>query len=298
MIDWTKLPSLTALRSFEAAAQAGSFSAAARSLNVTHAAVAQQVRVLEEHIGVQLLDRSPRGVNLTSEGRELAQALATGFATIAEGVDALTEKDKNRPIRVTTTAFFAQAVIFPKIAEFWSNHPDTEVSFTPTDEALDIVAEGFDVAIRAGEGNWPGLNARLLIESPTRALAAPSLVDDSRTNWEAVPWLIPSSSLWQRKALEQSGIDTNNIRILDLGNPSLELRAAEEGMGLVVQAEIDAYVQINSGTLKIAPIPVSHMSKFFLVTPPWKPRPTVGTFIDWLEAAGSQAQSVPSASEF
>ena len=114
-VDWTKLPSLTALRAFDAAAQAKSFSAAARSLNVTHAAVAQQVRFLEEHLGVQLVERSPRGVSLTIEGRELARSLATGFAAIAEGLQALQERDINRPVRVTTTAYFAEAVIFPKI---------------------------------------------------------------------------------------------------------------------------------------------------------------------------------------
>ena len=292
--DWTKLPSLTALRAFEATAQAKSFSGAARSLNVTHAAVAQQVRALEAHIGMQLLERSPRGVSLTPEGQELARALATGFATIAEAVDALQEKDRNRPVRVTTTAFFAEAVIFPKITEFWSTAPEIEVSFSPSDEAIDIVAEGFDLAIRAGDGNWPGLKSRLLIESPTRAFAATSLVDNPSTNWGKVPWLFPSDSLWERKALEESGIDTNTIQTLELGNPSLEIRAGEEGMGLVLESEIDVRAQVEAGTLKIAPIPITNMSRYFIVTPPWKPRLPVAAFIEWLEAVGSRfSEEVP-----
>jgi len=285
-LDWTKLPSLTALRAFEAAARAKSFSAAARSLNVTHAAVAQQVRALEEFIGMQLLERSARGVSLTSEGQELAKALATGFAAIAEGIETLQKTNRNRPVRVTTTAFFAEAVIFPRITEFWSAAPEIEISFSPSDEAIDLVAEGFDVAIRAGDGNWPGLKCHLLIESPTRAFAAPSLVDNPTTNWDEVPWLIPSDSLWEREALKESGIDTSTIRTLELGNPSLEIRAGEEGMGLVVESEIDVRAQVEAGTLKIAPISITNMSRYFIVTPPWKPRPPVVAFIEWLKAVG------------
>lgn len=285
-LDWTKLPSLTALRAFEAAARAKSFSAAARSLNVTHAAVAQQVRALEEFIGMQLLERSARGVSLTSDGQELAKALANGFAAIAEGIGSLQEKNRSRPVRVTTTAYFAEAVIFPKITGFWSTAPEIEISFIPSDEAIDLVAEGFDLAIRAGDGNWPSLTSRLLIESPTRAFAAPSLVDNPATNWDEVPWLIPSGSLWERVALEESGIDASTIRILEIGDPSLEIRAGEEGMGLVLESEIDVRAQVEAGTLKIAPISITNMSRYFIVTPPWKPRPPAAAFIRWLESVG------------
>jgi len=282
--DWTRLPSLTALRAFEATAQAKSFSAAARSLNVTHAAIAQQVRALEDYLGMQLLERSPRGVSLTSEGQDLARALTMGFTAIAEGVATLQEKDKNRPIRVTTTAFFAEAVIFPMIADFWRKNPGIEVSFTPSDEAVDLVADGYDLAIRAGGGDWPGLTSRFLIESPTRAFAAPSLVDDPTTNWNEVPWLFPDNSVWEREALVQSGIEVSDIKTVDLGNPSLEIRAGEEGMGLVLESEIDARAQVKAGTLKIAPIAITDISQYFIVTPPWRPRPPVVAFIDWLRA--------------
>lgn len=281
-IDWTKLPSLTALRSFDATARAKSFSGAARSLNVTHAAVAQQVRALEEHLGLQLLERSPQGVSLTSHGQELAQALATGFSAIEEGVNTLKEKDQNRPIRVTTTAYFAEAVIFPRMSRFWSAHPDVEVSFSQSDEAVDIVKEGFDVAVRAGEGDWPGLNARLLVESPTRAFAAPSLVDDPNTDWSKLPWLIPDNSEWERVALRESGIDIDSILTVDLGAASLEVRGGEEGMGLVLESELDLAPQVAAGTLKIAPVPITHLGRFFVVTPPWKPRAQVADFIKWL----------------
>lgn len=287
-IDWTKLPSLTALKAFDSVAHSKSFSEAARSLNVTHAAVAQQVRALEDHIGLQLVERSPRGVDLTPDGIELAHTLAGGFAAIVEGVEALHEKDRNRPVRVTTTAFFAEAVIFPRIATFWNQHPGTEISFTPSDTSVDLVADGFDLAVRAGNGNWPGLKSRLLLEQATRAYAAPSLIDDPDTTWDKVPWLIPNDSQWEREALAQSGIDTRDLRTLDLGNPSLEIRAGEEGVGLVLEAEMDVSPQVANGTLKVVPIPINHISQYYVVTPPWKPRPSVAAFVVWLESLGQE----------
>ncbi|MCA0922810.1 LysR substrate-binding domain-containing protein [Pseudooceanicola nanhaiensis] len=283
VLDWTKLPSLTALKAFEAVAQSKSFSEAARSLNVTHAAIAQQVRALEEHIGLKLVDRSPRGVSLTLEGHELARALTVGFAAIAEGVEFLQEKGANRPVRVTTTALFAEAVIFPEIASFWSEHPQIEVSFMPSDAAVDLVAEGLDLAVRAGRGNWPGLRSRLLLDTAIRAYASPSLVDDPTTDWNIVPWLFPEDALWERAVLEHCGIDTSHIRTLDLGNPSLKVRAGEEGVGLVLEAECDVRAQVQRGTLKVAPIPIDYTNQFFIVTPPWKPRPATAAFIKWLE---------------
>lgn len=287
-LDWTKLPSLTALRSFEAVARARSFSEAARSMNVTHAAIAQQVRLLEAHVGVKLVDRSPRGVSLTLEGNELARALTTGFTAIAEGIEVLMEKDRKRPVRVTTTALFAEAVIFPKLATFWSAHPEVEVSFTPSDTPVDLVAEGLDLAVRAGEGSWPGLTSRSLLETAIRAYAAPSLVDDPDTDWDNIPWLIPKDAVWERSVLDQSGIDLQTLRTLDLGNPSLKVRAGEEGVGLILEAEVDLIPQLRAGTLKVAPIPIRCVNQFHIVTPPWKPRPAVAAFAGWLKDLGRE----------
>ena len=284
-INWTKLPSLTALRAFDAAARSRSFSGAAQSLNVTHAAVAQQVSALEHFLGVVLLRRSPRGVELTPEGARLADRLSLGFSMIAEGVETLQNEADARPVRVTTTSYFAEAVIFPRIADFWRDNPEVEVSFTPSDEALDLVAGGFDLAVRAGEGDWPELEVMHLLDSPTLACTAPKLVDDPETDWKRVPWLLPDKAIWEDDVLRLSGIDPETAPKVDLGNPALEIRAAEEGVGLVLEAEIDLRRQLERGTLKPAPIPIRHVSRFFLVTPHAAPRPAVRQFMRWMRAA-------------
>ena len=117
-IDWRLFPSLTALRAFEAAARLQSFSLAARELNVTHAAVAQQVRGLEDHLGRELLFRAGRGLALSPEGIRLAAALAEGFGAIAKG---LAEVQAATPgaLRVTLTAAFAANWLMPRLGRFW-----------------------------------------------------------------------------------------------------------------------------------------------------------------------------------
>ena len=87
-MDWRQIPSLSALRAFEAAARTGSLSAAARELNVTHAAIAQHLRKLEEHVGRALMRREGRGMALTEDGQRLAQPLGQAFGQIADAMRA------------------------------------------------------------------------------------------------------------------------------------------------------------------------------------------------------------------
>ena len=100
-------PPLSALRAFAALAETGSFTKAGEALNVSHAAISQQVRALEERLGVPLLPRDGRRGALTAEGERLAAALHAGFGGIARAVDELTGGDALRPLQVTTTPAFA-----------------------------------------------------------------------------------------------------------------------------------------------------------------------------------------------
>ena len=85
-MDWRPIPSLSALRAFEAMARLGGLSAAARELNVTHAAIAQHIRYLEDFLTVKLAYREGNGMRLTPSGSDLSKALQDGFKTIAGGV--------------------------------------------------------------------------------------------------------------------------------------------------------------------------------------------------------------------
>ena len=179
-MDWRDIPSLSALRAFEAAARLGSFSAAARELNVTHAAIAQHVRALEAHFSVTLMAREGRAMCPTAEGRQLAQDLGEGFGTIAAGVRALIGSRRARPLQVTLTPSFAEAWLMPRIGQFWAQHPEVEVALIPSVSLIDLRRDGFDMAIRFGAADWPGLAVEPLVMSPFVVVAAPSLAQGRR----------------------------------------------------------------------------------------------------------------------
>jgi LysR family glycine cleavage system transcriptional activator len=106
---FSALPPLAQLRAFAALADAGSISRAGTALNVSHAAISQQVRALEAHLGLALVEKDGRGVRLTAEGAQLGQRLTDSFGAIAREIEALTGADAARPLQVSTTPMFASA---------------------------------------------------------------------------------------------------------------------------------------------------------------------------------------------
>jgi LysR family glycine cleavage system transcriptional activator len=124
-MEWSELPSLTSLRAFAALAERKSYTRAAAALNVTHAAVSQQVKALEEQLGVSLVTREGRGISLTTEGELLARDLQTGFAAIRRGVEELGGAGALRPVQITMSPAFATEWLMPRISEFQIQHPES-----------------------------------------------------------------------------------------------------------------------------------------------------------------------------
>lgn len=117
-MDWRPIPSLSALRAFEAMARLGGLSAAARELNVTHAAIAQHIRYLEDFLTVKLAYRDGRGMRLTPSGSALSKALQDGFKTIAGGIRSVKVDHEARPLQITLTPGFAENWLMPRLGSF------------------------------------------------------------------------------------------------------------------------------------------------------------------------------------
>ena len=286
------MPSLSALRAFDAAARVGSFSTAARHLNVTHAAVAQAVRALEAELGVPLLVRAGRGVQPTAAGRRLVVATAGAFDRLAAAVEDVRD-EAGRRIRVTTTVFVADAVILPRIGEFWLAHPGVEVSFTPTNHAVDLIADGYDVAVRAGGTAPAGCESTPLGTSRWLAAAAPRLAADPAA-LEAAPW-IGRNTEWERGLIADFGLDPDAVRWVDLGDPSLESSAAQQGLGKILGTEVAIHRELRSGALTEVPTAATGSTPYHAVTVAGPQRPVVAAFVAWLasvfaEIGGGEAR--------
>ncbi|MEO1239955.1 MAG: LysR family transcriptional regulator, partial [Pseudomonadota bacterium] len=147
-MDWRLIPPLSSLRAYEATLRTGSFSAAGRELNVTHAAISQHVRALEKRLGTALVVKDGLRLVPTATGEKLGEALTEGFSRIASGVIDIVDAEKARPLRVSLTPSFAETWLMPRLGGFWAAHPDIQLEIAPSTKSVDLLRDGFDMAIR------------------------------------------------------------------------------------------------------------------------------------------------------
>jgi len=169
-----RLPSLPALRVFEAAGRLLSFTKAAAELHVTQAAVSHQIRSLEDQLGQPLFIRSTRRLDLTAAGQRLLPAATSAFTTLERAIGDL--QRSKAILTITTTPFFGARWLAPRLGRFAARHPDIELSIRHTNAVLDLGAEGLDIAIRTGRGHWPGLAAHRIAPLVMVPVATPEYV--------------------------------------------------------------------------------------------------------------------------
>jgi len=286
LIDWRNLPSLASLRAFDAVAQAGDFAGAARALNVTHAAISQHVRGLERELGVSLAEKSGRSIALTSDGKALAQSLADGFQTIQSGLNGLRDREALRGLRVATTPFIVDAIVLPRLSEFWQAHPGIEISLQPSVKYVDIAGEGFDLGLRAGpaDSTWPGLEAHFLATSPWVLVCAPSVLAGTVKDPRELPWVWTEDMPSEMSVLREAGIDIDQLTKVDVGSAMLQWQATRRGLGLTLASEHVARDDLASGRLVQVPFPgLRTCDGYYAVCPKGPRRPIVDQFVTWLK---------------
>ncbi|WP_371225559.1 LysR family transcriptional regulator [Roseovarius sp. 2305UL8-3] len=284
-MEWRNLPPLTALRAFAALAETGSTVAAGDKLNVSHAAVSQQLKALEGHMGLTLVDRSGRQLELTPEGRQLADALETGFGTIARAVAALTGAEADRPLHIATTPMLASAWLMPQLGGFHTAFPGINLILSTSPKVEPMDEGGIDVALRYGDGNWPGLESEPLFLSPMVVVAAPSLIGDKEfkclDELADFPWLLDAGLSEANNWLSGIGtldkLSTGSIQLP--GN--LLLDGARDGQGIAVTVRAFAENDISAGRLRLL-FESDAIKGYHIVTRPGIQRETVKIFLKWL----------------
>lgn len=160
---------LNNLRAFEAAARHLSFTNAAIELRVTPAALSQQVKALEDRLGLPLFHRLPRGLALTDEGRAMLPVLRQSFDAIAAMLERLTG-GAEAVLSIGAVGTFAVAWLLPRLDRFRAAHPEIDVRISTNNNRVDIAEEGLDFAIRFGDGAWHGTEAEYLLPAPVSPL--------------------------------------------------------------------------------------------------------------------------------
>lgn len=288
-MDLSGLPPLSGLRAFEAAARLGSFTGAGAELNVTHAAISQQVRRLESHLGIDLMRRRGRGLELTEAGARLAERLSQGFAIVAGALAEITETDAARPLKIALTPMFTATWLMPRLGAFRAAHPDVEITLDPRPETVDLHAGGHDLAIRYGQGAWPGLEARRLLASNFVVVVARKLIDALPAGTEpsigALPWLQEQGTDELRHWMAELGLDVGAKTDITHLPGYLTLPALLDGQGVAATTRAFVENDIREGRLVVLhEDPIDEGSGYYLAWPADRPlRPAARAFIRWIE---------------
>jgi LysR family glycine cleavage system transcriptional activator len=286
---YDRLP-LGALRVFEAVATHLSFSAAADALNVTPAAVSQQIKVLEGYIQVPLFRRSGRRVEITDEGLELLPAVRAGLEKLESAMQQIKHHRRAGPLQITTFSSFLQTWVLPRIRSFRNKFPNIELRFHTSRDVVDFSRSAHHVGIRLGRGDYPNLHSE-------------KILDD---------WLVPvaNSDLIKQYGMIERGTDLGKYPLLESGDepwsvwsqidkeaawlsraPSIDdsaglVAAAEEGLGYALANWTLVSRALHKGTLRLAgrgALPYGP-AYYFVCPKNYLAIPKVAQFREWLIA--------------
>ncbi|MDP6708403.1 MAG: transcriptional regulator GcvA [Alphaproteobacteria bacterium] len=298
-----RLPPLNALRAFEAAARHLSFTRAADELAVTQAAVSHQVKALEGWLGLKLFDRQNRTIYLTRNGQAYLPAVREAFDILAEATRRLAGQEARGVLSVSAVPSFAAKWLVPRLADFRRRHPEIDVRISANDRLIDFARDDVDLAIRMGNGEWPGLAAVFFMDEDLFPVCAPALLegphplrrpedlahhtllhDDMRQDWRT--WLT---------AAGVEGIDPEPGP--GFTDSSMVIQAAVEGQGVALGRSALASSDLAAGRL-VKPFEVRLPASFayYIVYPAAAAeQPKVKAFTDWLlETAAAEVEAAPS----
>jgi DNA-binding transcriptional LysR family regulator len=296
-MDWDKL------RVFHAVAEAGSFTHAGDTLNLSQSAVSRQISALEEALSVPLFHRHARGLILTEQGEALNRTVREVFAKLAM-TEALLAESKEKPagrLKVTTTHSFGVAWLAPRLKNFLSAHPDVTVSLLLDDTDLDLAMREADVAIRMHPPRQPDLVQRHIGEIRWQVWASPDYLKEHGVPAKAED--LDNHSLvlfgdrkppvmdinWLAEAGRRDG--TPRRGLLEVNSLQSMLVAIRAGIG--IGAIPDYLTHDSTGlTAVLADIPKPHIDMYFVYPEELRNSKRVSVFRDFLVKSISERSQV------
>jgi len=279
----SRLP-LNTLPAFRAVAELQNLRAAADRLHLTHSAVSQQIRGLEEQLGFALFDRRGRRVVLNSAGEALLRSVQCALGELDNGVRqaASLARGASQRLRVSVLPSFAQRWLLPRMARWRERHPDLTLEIETSQQLADLQREGLHAALRSGRGPWPGVVSDPLFDLPMPliVLASPAtarkLPDNTPQTLARQP-LVGDKELW-RQWFAAAGLAVDVTPVATFNDAGLMLQAVEQNLGLALGRELLAADALCEGRLvKVSPVSVTFepTDTYHLVYPPglrdWPP---------------------------
>lgn len=287
-----RLPPLTALRAFEAAARHMSFAKAAAELFVTPAALSYQIKQLEEHLEVQLFHRLNRAVELTEAGHALQPGVAEGFAALRQAVRQVARLRNQNELTITAGPAFTAKWLAPRFFRFADAHPELELRFVATLRAMDFHRDGVDAAIRFGVAAPEDLYSEVLAEEWMTPMCAPSVAEQivAAARPDVVPLLHDESIAmfdpapgWKQWS-DLTGMEVDWSHGAHFSNADHVIDVALEGGGVALGRIVLCQRYLESGRL-VAPYKTAMWAggQFRFVCPKGdETNPRICTLLSWL----------------
>ena len=291
-----QLPPLEPLVAFESAARHLSFTAAARELNLSQAAVSQQIRNLERSLGIDLFTRSHRAIQLTPSGAVYRNAIAAALKQVASATVEMRSPTLDIRLTVAVDQSIASMWLIPRLPDFQQSYPEISVRLIASDVERDCLQEDVDIAIIHGNGSWINRESQLLFPEEVYAVCSPAYLKEHPTAnaVETLPQetlLSLENSYWDwmdwRSWLSRNGVDLPvQHRGLQINNYPLLIEAAKNGQGIALgwRFLIDEFLQ-NKSLIKLCDASVKTDFGYHLV---WQrdgeQRPDVFRFREWATA--------------
>jgi LysR family glycine cleavage system transcriptional activator len=267
-----RLPPLNSLRAFEVVSRHESFRAAAKELHVTAAAVSQQVKILEDHLGRKLLRRRSGGYSLTPEALAGLKYLRNGFEQLSSAVATMSSGGQ-RVLTVSAVPSLAAEWLMPRLHRFREQHPGLDILLHASEELVDLEHSRVDLGIRYGSGNYPGLTSERLFVDEIFPVYSPRMLKgraslkkpgDLRgqplihTDWTPKRGEWPGWSEWLRAAGVTEVDVTKGLRFSD---GALVIQAAVRGQGIALGSKALAQEHLAAGRL-VRPFKLSLVTDF------------------------------------
>ncbi|RCW71253.1 LysR family transcriptional regulator [Pseudorhodoferax soli] len=256
------METLANLESFARSAEAGSFSAAARRLGLTPAGVSRNVARLEANLDVRLFQRSTRKLTLTEAGERFLEGIAGGLDSIHAAIASVDQAsaEPSGTLRVTMPPGFGSDYVLPLLPGFLQRYPKVLSDWHLENRRVDLIAEGFDVAIGGGFALSPGVVARELARIHVVAVAAPAYLQGRPAPKEPADlddwdWIgmrsIQQGRVRSRHLRNRAGreVQINTAPRLAFNDPDAVARATAMGLGVTLMAMPHAVPLLKTGAL-------------------------------------------------
>jgi LysR family glycine cleavage system transcriptional activator len=261
-----KLPPLTELRAFEAAARFRSFKVAAAELGVTPTAVSHQIKLLEAYCGQALFRRQPRPITLTWAGEQLFPVVRDGFGSFVEAINFVSAGGKAARLRLTTTNAFAARWLVPRLPQWRKAHSRLKLEIVSTDEVVSLENGEADISIRYVRSTPTDGPSFELTRDSFHVVAAPKLVGKSRkplspvelagfplieAGWRSNDAEAPTWRQWEAAARKyhQHVPDLSGLVSLNFREELHAIEAAVSGQGIAICSDVLVAPELASGAL-------------------------------------------------